>query len=690
MRHTLLGIILLAFGLTCIDAAEPADASGEVVLFEDGFGGLRTGSLGSDVGAHAEYHYLPEVGPKGNWVISTYSSSALSQRAWRVARRDGEPVMLQTYENKLSHSHPMLVGGDELWADYTVTARFAPESVKGRTGIVFRYHNDRCCYFFGVEGDKAVLKMVRHESELHKPFEKILSSHELSWKPGDTLLAEVTVSGAHIHAKINGTQLSEVDDTTYPRGQIGIVSDMPASFMRVRVTGSTAERARVAAERARLQSELEAREAANPRMVLWKKFKTEGFGVGRNLRFGDLDGDGQMDIVFGQVLHHGPKDANSEVSCLTAVTLEGKVLWQVGEPDPWKDNLSNDVAFQIHDLDGDGLNEVIYCTGMELIVADGKTGKTKHKISTPATPANTPAPRNRFPRILGDSIYFCDFRGQGRAGDLVLKDRYNSLWVFNDKLELLWQAQCNTGHYPFAYDIDGDGKDELMMGYTLFSHTGEKMWSLDDTLKDHDDGVAVVKLLADPKAEPRVLMASSDEGMVFCDIRGKILQHHRFGHTQNPVVADFRPDLPGLEIITINFWGNQGIVHCYDAEGRLYHDFEPCQHGSMCLPVNWTGSPPEYWVLSANVEDGGFFDGWGRRVLRFPADGHPEMCYAVLDVTGDCRDEILVWDPYELWIYTQSDNPKPGRLYKPKRNPLFNYSNYQATVSLPGWSDDKR
>jgi rhamnogalacturonan endolyase len=109
----------------------------------------------------------------------------------------------------------------------------------------------------------------------------------------------------------------------------------------------------------------------------------------------------------------------------------------------------------------------------------------------------------------------------------------------------------------------------------------------------------------------------------------------------------------------------------------------------MCSPLNWTGQPGEYWVLSANVEEGGVFDGWGRRVMQFPADGHPDMCCAVLDITGDCRDEIVVWDPHEMWIYTQSDNPKPGRLYKPKRNPLYNFSNYQTTVSLPGWSDDK-
>ena len=162
-----------------------------------------------------------------------------------------------------------------------------------------------------------------------------------------------------------------------------------------------------------------------------------------------------------------------------------------------------------------------------------------------------------------------------------------------------------------------------------------------------------------------------------------ILKHHYLGHVQNPAIADFRPDLPGLEALSINFWGNQGIVHFYSADGDLYHDFEPCQHGSMCLPINWTGKPGEFWILSANVEEGGMFDGWGRRVVLFPADGHPDMCNAVLDITGDSREEVVVWDPSEMWIYTQSDNPLPSLDLVTEKNPLYNQSNYLTSVSLP-------
>ncbi len=663
-------------------------ASGEsAVLLEDDFGELRAGMFSAGViGAHAEYHYVEETAPKGNWVVSCFTTGIPEQRAWWVIAEDGDAMLSQTIYNKRNHSHPMVctaVRGGEFWRDYTVSVRFSPQSDKGQAGVAFHYRNDRCYYFLGIEGPKAILKLVRHATAYHKPYEKILAEKQCEWTPGGFLTATIRIEGGSIRAELAGVVL-EAEDSTLAEGKVALTADVPTKYSSVKITTSDKEAKRVEECITAKQKEEAKLQAANPKPFVWKKFQTGDYGVGRNLRFGDLDGDGQIDILFGQVVHYGPSDRNSELSCLTAVNMDGKVLWQKGKADGWKNHLTNDVGFQIHDIDGDGKNEAVYCMNQEIIVADGATGKVKYSKPTPLTPPDYRGPHNIFPRILGDSLFFCDLRGLGQDRDMIIKDRYTYIWAMNDKLEVMWTGKCNTGHYPFAYDIDNDGKDEVAIGYTMFDDDGTKLWSLDETIKDHADGVAIVKFTEN--ALPTLFCAASDEGAFYTDLKGNVLKHHYFGHVQNPAVANFRDDLPGLEIVSINFWGNQGIIHYFDSDGELYYDFEPVQHGSMCLPINWTGKSEEFFVLSPDVTEGGMYDGLGRRVVQFPADGHPYQCNAVMDITGDCRDEVVVWDPYELWVYTQDDNPKSGRLYKPERNALYNYSNYQATVSLPGWS----
>ncbi len=660
----------------------------EQVLFFDDFSDLESGMFSGDVvGAHAEYHYIKATAPKGNWVVSCFRSNA-SQRAWRVIRNE-HMEMAQTYtasRQEQKYTHPMIIAGDSLWKDYTLEVRFMPGSDAGQSGMLFRYRNDRCYYFFGVDGQKAVVKRVRHEKSLRTADELILAESPFSWKPGEILQAKVTVKGTHIAGEINGQVFLEADDAAFQKGKIGLTSDIPTRFQTVRVMTSGAGLKQFNIARRERQEEIRQLQSKNPKMVFWKKIVTDGFGADRNVRFGDLNNDGQPDILIGQVKHHGPKDTNSEVACLTALTFDGKRLWQNGVPDLWKNQLTNDVAFQIHDLDGDGRAEVVYTRDFEIVVADGATGKTKFSSPTPLNKCTDP-PYDRFRHILGDCLFFCDVRGKGHDGDIVIKDRYQHFWVLDDRLNLLWEGACKTGHYPFAFDTDGDGRDELVIGYSLYDDDGTLVWSKDSTLEDHCDGVAVARFDDRPDARPVIMNAASDVGMLFIGLDGEILRHHHLGHVQNPAVANFRDDLPGLETVSINFWANQGIIHFFDSRGDLYHDCEPVQHGSMMLPINWTGSSEEFFVLSASAKEGGLYDGWGRCVVRFPEDGHPELCNAVLDITGDPRDEIVVWDPHEIWVYTQANNPVQGRIYQPVRNPLYNSSNYQASVSLPGWSE---
>jgi hypothetical protein len=661
------------------------------ILLADDFSSIRRGPYSVDVGAHTEYHYLHEAAPRSQWAVSTFTWDSDFKRAWHVRQEGNDRQMIQVMTNdEKRHTHPMVVAGEQDWEDYVVNLQFTPQSKEFQSGLTFRYRNDRNYYFAGVKGDSLILKMVDDATGFHQPYEEILGSALLKWDPEELLTLNVKVEGNKISCSIKDITIDAVDDT-YPKGKIGLLADIPTKFHQIEVKTSADELLKLKTSRGNYARELEGIRESVPGMKVWKKINTTGFGVGRNLRFGDLNNDGMLDVLIGQVVNHGPQDKNSELSCMTAMTFDGEILWQTGTPDPWKVNLTSDVAFQIHDLDNDGKSEVIYTMNRELIVADGATGKIKYKRTTPMVTDQeviSPETHNMFGNILGDCLYFCDLRGKGYDSDIIIKDRYERVWAMDDQLNILWYSKLNTGHYPFAYDVDKDGKDELLIGYSLLDDDGSTMWTLEDKLEDHADGVAVVKYTED--SEPIVMCAASDEGLFFANLKGEITKHHYIGHGQNPAVANFRDDLLGLETISMNFWGNQGIIHFYDANGDIYHDFEPNQYGSMLLPVNWTGKSEEFFVVNPNVDEGGVFDGWGRKVLEFPDDGHPDMCNAVMDITGDGRDEIVVWDPNAIWIYTQENNLSQERLYKPIRNPLYNYSNYQTTISLPKWEEAAR
>lgn len=671
-------------------------AIAEEVVFSDHFEQLPSGAILGEMGAESEYHYLRATAPIAGWTVASFRPGYDWSRAWRGIEEGGKRIVAHTMpENNLRDTHPMLTAGDSLWKDYTLRVRVAPESLvsdksNGLCGVAFRYVSSRSCYVFGLGEQRAFIKMVKHGTAFQAPYEKVLAEKPFAYKAGQYIDITVVLEGERIRVAVDNQPLLEATDATYAKGKIALVTDVAARFSEVSVTMTSDAKKAFLADRAKHDAEELALQEKNPKMVLWKTISTRGFGTGRNIRFGDLDGDGKLDIAIGQMVHFGPADSNAETSCVTAINTDGKILWQFGQPDPWKVHLTNDVAFQIHDFDGDGQNEVIFCQGQKIIVLNGATGTVKTSVPTPEVPkpkAGRSAPRENkwFPRILGDALFFCDVRGTRHKADMVIKDRYSAFWVYDNQFNLLWDAQgTTTGHYPHAADVDGDGKDEVLIGYTLYDDDGRVIWTLQDKLADHADGVALVKLHPDD-AGYSALIAASDEGVLVVDMQGNILRHHFLGHVQNPGIADFRPDLPGLEIVTVNFWGNQGIIHFYDSRGDVYLEMEPFSHGSVCLPVNWTGKQAdgELVMFSPNYDDGGLIDGLGRRAVRMPGDGFPDLCCHAADFTGDCRDEIVVWDSQEIRIYTQSDNPLSGEVYKPQRNEMCNDSNYRTYISLP-------
>jgi hypothetical protein len=680
----LLPLILAFIQLSCSGNLTQA------VLFEDGFDELPVGIVSPSEGPVLQYHYIKGAGQVGEWTVSAFGPQQGFERAWEIAEGTGGNYLRQNYHAVSSSLtpahpgiHPLIVAGDSIWHDYKIEFSFSPGKLFDKCGVIFKYQDNRSYYFYGMEGNMLVLKMVQHATAPQRPFEKVLFSTPFNWQTGTTYRGDISIKQNRIYTLLNDSLSMVATDQTYVRGKVGFLSDVPAAFYELKVTTLNREKRKMNRYLRDITGARTMRINENATPVVWKKISTEGFGSGRNIRFGDLNGDGETDLLIGQVRYMGPGYNDIGLSCLTAMTFNGEILWQKGTPDAESILSAGDVAFQIHDIDGDGQREVIYTMNFWIHVVDGKSGKLIRRVRTPlATVAGY-----KYERIHGDAILFCDVSGKGRDSDLLLKDQYRNIWLFDEHLKPLWKATCHSGNYPYAYDTDGDGRDEIAAGYSLLDDDGSFIWSREQETGGRVNAVTIASPGYPADTSLRIFYGAGDWGTMILDLEGNVKVHKPLGNIQHAVLGNFRSDLPGLEMVTGNFWGNQGIIQLYDAHGNVYHSFEPGPPGSMCLPVNWKGDGEEYFFLNTNPGDGGMFNGQGNLAVAFPDDGHPDLCSAAIDLTGDYRDEIVTWDRHGIWVYTQDDPPRQGRVYHPRRNPLYNASNYQFTRSMPGWSE---
>lgn len=718
MRHLVFfPFALLACGwLSTYAVAQDDPPSPAVTLFRDDFSRYPVGPLSAPLGklnaAIQEYHYLPHRGVP----LEPWANAICHIDAWLAGETNGRPYL----EQHLAPNHPdmapqlfapLLVTGESEWRDYTVEASVCPLSTTAWAGIVFRYHTNRHHLVVSLEDGRRVrlAKRLPLEEKFRVCSWQELAVADFPYETNRYYRLRVENRGPHVRAYIDDKLVLAAEEAELTSGKVGLSAVTPARYQNFYVGVTTPTRQAIRDAVARRNDELARLQAANPKPKLWKKFATPRFGAGRNVRFGDLDGDGTLDMLIGQNVPKVVGDSAVELSCLTAVTLDGRVLWRVGRPDPRNGLLTCDTPFQIHDVDGLGRGDVVLCKDFRLQVLDGRTGLVKRETDLPKITGYPDVPQSPpkswpYERANGDSILFVNLSGDPARREILVKDRYWNFWIFDRDLAPLWSGQGSTGHYPFAYRAPASDRDLLAIGYALWDATGKPVWSNDQRIQQHADSVFVGNITGDENAEPMVYYCASDEGIIQLDKRGIVRRQYRVGHAQTACVGDFRPDSPGLEFAAINFWRNPGIVTLLNARGELVQLDEPIHSGSPLLPVNWRGDGQEFILLSGNAREGGLVDGNLRRVVMFPDDGHPDLCAAVHNLTGDPRDEIILWNQDEVWIYTQ-DEPFAAwasrnaankanafadggkKIYAPTRNPLYNDSNYRVSVSWPAWQD---
>lgn len=402
--------------------------------------------------------------------------------------------------------------------------------------------------------------------------------------------------------------------------------------------------------------------------ILLKQFDFSCAGTQNKMLVGDLTGDGRRDILMVQA-DGGIDDryVPHQVVCLTAFDIDGKVLWQVGTPVSQPGGHGSDFPAQIYDLDGDGYNEVICIMNKELLILDGKTGAIKNKHHLPAPQAH-------------DCIIIANLTGNETPRDIILKDRYRNMWAMDNDFNLLWTYAGNIGHYPWVYDFNGDGKDEVLAGYDFLDSDGNKLWTA--PLDDHADCIWVGPVMDQSSCTPQILLGGSYTALY--DYHGNELWvYDQCREAQHVAIGNFRPELPGLEVAgldrIVRGRGGKDGMFLLDSQGNELAK-ENRQTGGWVTIIDtltdWDDSEQDYILAYRRGihELPGIYDGQLQKIAEFPVQGLAIHTNLVQD-GPEC---VIIYDRETAYIYASKWHDlsaKSGQIL-PQTKRLYNSTLY--------------
>jgi len=405
----------------------------------------------------------------------------------------------------------------------------------------------------------------------------------------------------------------------------------------------------------------------------------------------DLNGDGAYDFVIKQPERGIDPGGQSNTDGLTykieAYLNDGTFLWQKDlgpgiEPGIWYSPM---VAY---DFNGDGKAEIAVKTGPEdaretdgrvrsgpewCSILNGMTGEEICKVDWPARSWRfgdyNRNNRNQMGVAYLDGKTPCLLVARGTY-KLMMVDAWQ---MVGNQLKKLWRwdgdeenpvIRHQGAHNMHSADVDGDGRDEIVLGSVVLDDNGTALWS---TGYGHPDKCFVTDI--DPERPGLEIFYASEEwwdngnGVCLVDARnGETIWNigRKTLHVGDGMVADILPDVPGLECFAYEDpKGGSREKYLLSSKGKLLatgNDVPGCR--------NWI------WWDADKVRENIISSGQGNNskltILKYKGPVVTEsMVGSVImmaDIKGDWREELITVLPGEMRIYSTTIPAKDRRV----------------------------
>ncbi|MBR5210377.1 MAG: rhamnogalacturonan lyase [Paludibacteraceae bacterium] len=460
--------------------------------------------------------------------------------------------------------------------------------------------------------------------------------------------------------------------------------------------------------------EIDASSAVTPWGAQYKTLNLKRPGnnyAANDMSVGDVDGDGQYELFVKWYPNNAKDNSQSgktDNTLIDCYKLDGTFLWRIDLGINIRSG-AHYTQFQVYDYDGDGKCEMVCKTapgtkdgkgknvimgndnpkadyrngngyvldGPEyLTVFDGATGAEINTVAYTPGRGNVSAWGDSYGNRV-DRFNACTAYLDGVHPSVVMCRGYYTrttlaAYDFKDKkLVLRWYhnsdkkgqgAYGDGNHNVSVADVDGDGKDEIILGSAIIDDDGK---TYSRTGFGHGDAMHVSDMDPDrPGLEG--WFVHEDKGSAYGyemrDLKTNKVIHGKKTGTDNGrgMAADIDAKHKGFEM-----WSSAPGV--FDCKGKQISSTKP----SVNFRIYWDGD------LQDELLDGTKCDKWNGngtdRLITFKGNacnGTKNTPCLSADILGDWREEVIFHDGDKIYIYTTTIESK-HRLFTLMHDPVY-------------------